>query len=215
VELIAAPATVGNWIDTDYPLSPHVISALVSIGKRGVIRYVPLPGDDSVGDISRTELENICGAGLELLLVQHPRYAGWNPAAHSGDKDAAAALAKAEAVGYPHGCHLYLDLEGINGSAAGTIGFSVDWEHTLIAGLLRAGLYCGFGVPLNSVDLYDLPGFNSYFSDAADRKVATRGTAILQGPPVTIAGVGFDLDSVRRDLLGELPFACKLADAAA
>lgn len=211
MELIAAPATIGNWVDTDFPLSPHAISALVSVGKKGVVRYVPLPGNDSAGDISRTELENLCSAGLEVLLVQHVRFPGWNPALHSGDADAAAVLKKAAEVGYPHGCHVYLDLEGINGSAAGTIAYAIDWEHTLIAGLQRAGLYVGYGVPLYAVDLYDLPGFNTYWSDSADREVATRGTAIVQGPSVTIAGVAFDLDAVRRDKLGELPLVCRAA----
>jgi Domain of unknown function (DUF1906) len=211
MDLIAAPATVGAWVDTDFPLSSHAISALVSVGKVGVVRYVPLPGNDSAGDISRTELENICGAGLELMLVQHPRYAGWDPSQHSGDADAAAALMKAADIGYPHGCHLYLDLEGINSSAFATISYSVDWQHTLIAGLLNAGLYVGYGVPLHPQDLFDLPGFNTYWSDPANRQVATRGTAMLQGPTVTIAGVKFDLDAMRPDLLGQLPFACKLA----
>jgi hypothetical protein len=190
-----------------------LISALVSIGKVGVIRYVPLPGDDSAGDITKTELENICSAGLELMLVQHPRYAGWKPSSHSGDADAAAALARAEEVGYPHGCHLFLDLEGINDSTFATINFAVDWQHTLIAGLLSAGLYVGFSVPLHPVDLYEIPGVNSYWSDPADRQVATRGTAILQGPSVTIAGVKFDVDGVRKDKLGSLPVACRLANA--
>ena len=214
MDLIAAPATVGSWVDTDYPLSSYVVSALVSAGRIGVCRYVPLPGNDSAGDISKTELEIICGAGLELLLVQHPRNPGWNPANCSGDADAASALSKATEVGYPHGAHIFQDLEGINGSAAVTIGFAVDWQHTILAGLKQAGLYVGYGVPLHPLDLYELPGFNSYWSDAGNRQVATRGTAILQGPEVTIGGVKFDLDAVRLDLLGAVPFACKRADSA-
>ena len=182
MDLIAAPATSGPWVDTAYPLSSYVISALVSAGKIGVCRYVPLPDNSSAGDISRAEVAMICGAGLELLLVQHVRLPGWDPAHHDGDTDAAAALAKANEVGYPHGCHLFLDLEGINGSAFATINFAVDWQHTLIAGLFRAGLYVGYGVPLYAEDLYELPGFDCYWSDAANRQVATRGFAIKQGP---------------------------------
>ena len=211
MDLVAAPATPGAWVDTSHPLSGFMISALVSIGKIGVCRYLPLPGNSSAGDISKSEVEAICGAGLELLLVQHVRYPGWDPTKENGDFDAAAALTKAAEVEYPHGCHIYLDLEGINGSTFATINYCVDWQHTVIAGLARAGLYCGYGVPLHPIDLYDLPGFNSYWSDLGDRQVATRGTAILQGPAVTIAGVQFDLDAVRLDKLGELPYACKLA----
>lgn len=211
MDLVAAPATPGAWCDSDFPLSSHTISALVSAGKIGIVRYVPLPRNNSAGDISKIELEAICGAGLELLLVQHPRYAGWDPAKHNGDEDAAAALTKAAEVGYPYDAHLYLDLEGINGSTFATINYSVDWQHTLIAGRSKAGLYVGYGVPLHPQDLYDLPGFDTYWSDASDRQIATRGTALLQGPEITIAGVKFDIDSMRLDKLGQLPYSCRLA----
>jgi hypothetical protein len=214
MDLIAAPATAGAWVDSDFPLSPHTVSALVSAGKVGVVRYVPLPRNSSAGDISKAELEAICGGGLELMLVQHPRYPGWDPAKESGDDDAASALAKAVEVGYPHGAHLYLDLEGIRGSPYATISYAVDWQHTLIAGLLSAGAYIGFGVPLHPTDLYELPGFSSYWTDPANRQVATRGCAMRQGPEVTIGGVKFDLDALSPDLLGGLPFACKLAQPA-
>jgi hypothetical protein len=70
----------------------------------------------------------------------------------------------------------------------------------------RAGLYHGYSVPLGALDIFDLPGFDCYWSDAGNRPVTTRGNAITQGPEVTIAGVKFDLDVVASDLQGGLPF---------
>ena len=50
-------------------------------------------GESFVESFARTSaVEAICGAGLELLLVQHVRYPGWDPAKENGDFDAAAAL---------------------------------------------------------------------------------------------------------------------------
>src|SRR5271167_4491426 len=112
-------------------------------------------------------------------------------------------------AGYPDGAHVFLDLEGIDGTAFSTIKFATDWQREIVFAELKAGLYVGYAVPLHPQDLYDLPGFDCYFSDAADRQVATRGTAILQGKEVVIAGVKFDEDLMRPDLLGGLPFSCK------
>jgi hypothetical protein len=211
MDLVAAAATPGAWVDSDWPLGSHAVSALVSIGKVGVVRYVPLPGNTSVGDITRTELETIVAAGLELLLVQHVRTPPWNPALANGDRDAAAVLDHCAAIGYPHDAHVYLDLEGISGGAGATTGYAIDWQHTIRSGLQAAGLYIGFAVPLHPADLYNLPGFNTYWSDMADRQVAVRGTAMIQGPAVTIAGVEYDIDTCRKDKKGELPIACKMA----
>ena len=74
-------------------------------------------------------------------------------------------------------------------------------------------MYHGYAVPLSASDLYDLPGFDCYWSDAGKRPVATRGNAVVQGAEVTISGVKFDLDTVAADALGGLPFVAGI-DAA-
>jgi Domain of unknown function (DUF1906) len=204
--MISAPARCGLWLDTDMPCSASVCAEVRARGYEGIIRYVPLPGNRGDLDISALERDNIIAADLQCGLVQHVRYGTWIPSQHSGSRDAEAACEAACGAGYPNGCHLFLDFESMGGTADGAIEFAFAWQETVITAGYRAGLYVGFGVPLSPQQLYDLHGFDCYFSDAAGRSVERRGCAIRQGREVKIAGVTFDEDTVQRDLLGGLPF---------
>ena len=215
MNLVAEPATPGRWLDTNWPCQPSVLAAVKAAGYVGLARYVPLPGVQSAGDITAGELQNICAEGLECLLVQHVRYPGWDPAKHDGGADANAAINAAVEAGYPGGGHIFLDLEGISGSAFATTAFAVDWCRLMATADLRAGVYVGYAVPLHPADLYDIPVADCYWSDAGPRQVATRGFAIKQGAEVTIAGVRFDTDTIIPDLLGGLPWVAKSAEPAA
>lgn len=208
--IISAPANPGPWCDTNTVLTVRTLDALRAAGRLGVARYVPLPGNNPAGDISAEELGRVLGEGLQLLLVQHVRAGDththlWDPGVHSGEDDARAACAAAKAAGYPEGAHLYLDLEAVGGTKVATVGFCLEWQRIALAEGYRAGLYVGYSVPLSPVDLYELAGFDSYWSDAGRRQVATRGCAIVQGAEVTIGGVKFDLDTMSADGLGGLP----------
>lgn len=214
--LIAALAREGNWVDTNTILTVRTLDALRAAGKLGVARYVPLPGNNPAGDISAEELERVLGEGLQLALVQHvragdPRTHLWDPGQHSGEDDARTACAAAKAAGYPEGAHVFLDLEAVSGTTVATVGFCLEWSRITLAEGFLAGLYVGYSVPLSPEDLYDLQGFNSYWSDAGRRQVATRGCAIVQGAEVVIGGVKFDVDPVAADKLGGLPYVAQAA----
>lgn len=209
--MIARPATPGAWVDTNWCITPSVAAALKSAGKVGVGRYVPLPGNPSAGDITGTEVGCILDAGLELLLVQHVRRPPWYPDMHRGDEDGRQAAKSATDAGYPVDCHLFLDLEGIGGgvNSDAMARFANDWAGVVQGEGFRPGLYVGYAVPLSPAELYALPLFSSYWSDAGRRHVAVRGCAIQQGAPeATIAGVRFDPDVVIPDGRGELPMVC-------
>lgn len=203
----AVSAKPGLWADTSWMISPHVAATLVQAGYLGVMRYVPLPANDSVADISGTEVGCILDAGLQLLLVQHVRRPPWLPSGHSGDLDGSCAATHAQMVAYPAGCHLYLDLEGAAGSPPDVASFCNDWATAVRRAGYRAGLYVGYSAILSPTELYALPEFNTYWSDAGPRQVAGRGFAIKQGASVTIAGVEFDRDNVTPDGRGELPIS--------
>jgi hypothetical protein len=179
------------------------------VGKVGVARYVPLPGNSSAGDISGVEIGCLLDAGLQVLLVQHVRRPPWIPMQQSGTVDAGAACRAAELSGYPAGCHLFLDFEGAAGSPGAAFAYCCEWgKETRSQGYL-AGLYVGYSALMSPQELYDLPDFTSYWSDAGPRQVAVRGFAIRQHQPeVTIAGVNFDPDTVEPDAKGELPIVC-------
>lgn len=214
-------ATPGEWVDTNTPLSQPVLDALGRRGTKGTWRYAPLPGNNPLYDISRAEQDRILVAKLQLSLVQHVRAGDpvthlWDPAVHDGEQDARAIVAHARTVTHPEGVHLWLDLEAIvlaAGSLIATVKFATDWQHVVISEGFRAGLYHGYSVPLSAEQLYDLPGFDQYGSDAGHRAVGTRGNSFEQGPTIVVAGTKFDVDQLKPDLLGCLPRVAELLAA--
>ena len=200
----SAPAC--QIVDTAAKLTEVVIAQVAGAGYRGIARYVPLPGNSAKADIDAVELRAILDAGLALLLVQHVRRPGWNPGKCSGENDALAGIKAAREAGYLEGAHIFIDLEGVEGSAVATRAFAEEWAATVVQAGYRAGCYVGYGVPLSASQLYDLHSIDSYWSDAGPRTVATRGFAIKQRQPgIRIGGVGFDVDVVQPDRLGDTP----------
>ena len=218
--LSAQLATPGAWVDTDQICSAAVLAAVRAAGKQGVGRYGPLPRNSSAGDLSGPELTRICEGNLQCLLFQHVRrpeqgYTGWRPSQHSGIEDAVAIIDHAKSIDYALGDHICLDFENIDDSPYAATKFAVDWQAAVISAGYRAMLYVGFQVPLHSIDLYNLPGFDSYASDIGDRHVATRGTSYVQRKyDVVIGGVKFDAADMRIDLLGAIPYVATLMAAA-
>lgn len=204
----ARPALQGKWCDTEWRITPHVAATLAQAGYLGVARYVPLPGNSSVGDVSGVEVGCILDAGLQLLLVQHCRKPPVLLKLYDGTIDAGAAAAHAALVGYPAGAHLFLDLEGAAGTSDEVWTYCVAWGESVRSSGFLAGLYVGYSAILSPEQLYDLPPFNSYWSDMGPRVVASRGFAVKQQNAVTVAGVGFDGDTVTADAKGEVPIVC-------
>ncbi len=199
-------ATPCDLVDTSRKLTSDVIGQVAAAGYACIVRYLPLPGVGADGDIDSAELRAILDGGLAAMLVQHVRFPGWDPQTCSGKGDALAAIERAAAAGYACGGHIYLDLEGIRGTASATKRFAEEWAAAVVDAGYCAGCYVGYAVPLNAVQLYNLHDFHSYWSDAGTRHVATRGFAIKQKQPeVTIGGVAFDADTLRADLLGDTP----------
>jgi glycoside hydrolase-like protein len=211
--MIVRRATPGPWLDTASPLSAKVCAAIKLAGYVGVIRYLPLPNNNSVYDLHFAETNDILKVGLELGACQHvrgqpPKSPLWRPAEYDGANDArfAANYARAEA-GLPGAMHLCQDLEAVDGTSGDAMQYSTDWGKAMQACGFPAELYVGYAVPLSGAQLYGLP-HTSYGSDAGNRPVAVRGTAWLQGGTVVIEGVTFDKGVIRLDELGETPWIC-------
>lgn len=205
----SAVATPGAWVDTTWKITANVAQALRHAGYVGVYRYVPLPRDASLGDISLSEAQTITDAGLQLGLVQHCRRPPVMLALHSGLQDATAATAAARAAGYPEGAHLFLDLEGVVGNESQVALYCDAWSAQVTGDGYGCGLYVGYSAVLGPDELYQLPRFDRYWSDAGPRVVATRGFCLRQhSPEVTVAGVSFDRDTMAPDDLGDLPKVC-------
>ena len=212
--MIAAPARPGKWLDTSVICSTDVLTAAAAQGYGGIVRYVPLPRNSGAWDITELELDRIVAADLQCALVQHVRKGHWNPSLCSGSEDADAAVDWAIHAGYPAGCHIFCDAEDMAGIDLSAIHYLNEWSAEVIQGGFLAGLYVGFSVPLTPEQLWELPGFNQYWSDAGKRHVATRGCSMVQGGEVQVQGTTFDIDYVAPDLLGGLPMVATSDEAA-
>lgn len=203
-----SPMPTGTILDTSAVVSQATAVAVANAGYQGIARYVPLPNNSAESDISPNEMNAILDCGLGLLLVQHAFAPGWDPGQLEGGYVAQAAIDAATKTGYLKGAHLFLDLEGpsAKADASETIVYAQAWSNAVVAAGYRAGCYVGWGLPLSPQELYYLSGFDSYWSDADSRRVATRGFAIKQGSRIVeVAGVEFDTDAVNKDELGETP----------
>lgn len=207
MSIVSVRARAGRWCDTSAVVRRPVAAALRAAGILGVVRYAPLPGLDAAHDIDGLELELLCEAGLQVALVQHVRFPGWRPADHAGGADALAASRHCARIGYPLGAVVYLDLEGISGTADETARFANDWCDAARQAGQQPGIYCGYQDPLGPQELYTLHQASTYWVDAGPRTVAVRGHALRQHYPMQIiGGVTFDLDDMAPDLLDDLPW---------
>jgi hypothetical protein len=209
--MTAVRARVGPWLDASTPLSAGVCADIAS-SYLGVIRTLPLPGNSTASDLTAPELDRILAAGLQCAAYQHvrgePPTMLWQPRSHDGAADAECAAHAAHAAGLPPGCHLWQDLEAVDGTASDTLAYSRAWGVAAIGAGYLAGLYVGYAVPCSASELYTLP-HTSYWSDAGARQVATRGFSVRQRQPeVVISGVHFDRDDVSLDLIGDTPIVC-------
>jgi Domain of unknown function (DUF1906) len=205
---VARQATPGKWFDASVKLTLEQAQRFKAAGFVGVGRYGPLPGNSTAQDLDAEELESLVfDAGLEVLLFQHPRSVNVL-SRHSGGADAMWVCQYASSIEYPPAAHVFLDLEGVIGTTAPQVWqYCSDWSRAALQLHFSAGLYVGFSAILGPQDLYALPGFDSYASDAARRRVNVRGVCYQQGAQIAAAGglPGYDPATVEVDALGGLP----------
>ena len=213
--LVVVPAPVGKFVDASVKLTPTLLDALANRGYLGIVRYVPLPGVDPRADIDAEELEMILAHPARFCAgwVQHPRFPGWRPREHDPEADAQCAVRFARAAGFPSGVHGGNDAEGMSAdtTAAEAHLYNCRFAHVVVEEGYRGRLYDGYSEPETPEELYEIPDVTSYWSDAANRRVAKRGCAMVQGPQFELLGVAFDPDEVRPDLLGETPMVVRAA----
>jgi hypothetical protein len=201
-------AKPGVGFDCDVKLSKDNAVDLFQAGFQFAERYIPLPGVDAKDDIDAEEAAIILEAGLDLRLVQHVRYPNWVPSSILGRADAVGAVAMCKQVGYSTPAHVWCDVEGVGGSSKELLDYLNAWSASVCSAGYKAGLYVGFGVPLTSTQLYELPGFDQYHCGAnVHLGVATRGYSIMQlEPTLAVGGVKLDVDVTCGDSLGDFPY---------
>ena len=211
---MAATAHDCYGVDTDARLTAQSARQLRAATYKGhpiefVVRYVSI-GGESGADLTAAEVAAILDAGLALLVVQHVRIPGWLPSTAMGSSDGSHAATNAAAIGYPKGCHLVVDLEGVlvGTPADVVIGYVNAWALAVRAAGYRAMLYVGYDTMLTPGQLYELPYVEAYWSDFGERQVAVRGFCMKQlSGTVALPGVPFpvDPDKIMADNKGDYP----------
>jgi len=207
--LVPATAPDGaNVIDTDTKLTDAMLDAICAATWEdrhvaAIGRYVGLQ-QNGAGDIDHDELERIVGHGLGCWLIQHVRYPGWAPTQQLGVADGQAARRNAELVGYPHGCNLVLDLEGVRpGTPDEQVADYCDAWANAVIDAFGSTLYVGYAAVLGPSQLYARPNFHSYARDIGPRSVTNRGFQWVQtAEDIVLEGVKVDLGRVMQDALG-------------
>lgn len=204
-----APACLA--CDTDTKLtasSATALAAAVYVGESiaGVCRYVSI-SQPREGDIDTDEANAITAAGLGLWLIQHPLNPGWAPSGQLGDIHGTWAARNATQAGYPEGCHLGIDLEGVKATTPkqDVIDYIAERVQQATAVGYPSVLYCGFESVLSAIEESELPTVHLYWSDFAfGRTLPGRGFVVRQfAPNITLAGVQVDMDRiVEKDNLG-------------
>jgi hypothetical protein len=180
-----------------------------------VWRYVRR-GPHHTYDIARDEIATIHAAGLGLGLVQHVADPGWYPSINLGTSYGSIAAAEASIAGYPPGCSLACDLEGVahDASSKATIEHLNAWHYEVSSAGYLPPLYVGDSCRLTADQLYRNLRFKAYWTAYnlnRDQYPAVRGPCMTQHVAFAadlIPGLdnsNMDIDILQADRLGGLP----------
>ncbi len=129
------------------------------------------------------------------------------PVTYALDFNAAAHVAKLQALGIPKGVTVFLDIEGQNLDPTVLINKINAWAFSIRQAGYDPGMYVGAGCPLNDAQLYalDVDRYWHSVSRVPDPKV--RGCCVRQIRPndVKPTGLDIDVDIVEPDYEGGLP----------
>jgi hypothetical protein len=208
MNIVASRSLAGLAFDVSVKTTPTLRAALKQRGGICIPRYVPLPGNNPVEDIDQEELEGILSDGFGSWFVQHPRFPGWKPRECDPEADALWAVKYAKLAGYAPLTHGFVDSEGMSADTteADSFVYNSKFTHVLVEEGYSGGVYDGYSDMMTPVEIYEIADATAYWSDLADRKVAVRGTSVVQHAEIVVAGVRVDPDTIRPDLKNLTPF---------
>jgi len=235
MELIAYQPPPGTWKGLDTAgddnspgnvITPEIAAQLHSEGFRWVARYTrpdgtvldnPKPGGDYQGcySLSIAEMRWVLDAGLGLVPVQFGVFGDVN---YMHDRGRSAAGC-ARLYGWPK-VHHFADVEG-NGPASVSSRECANrieaWAAANNTGGGITGLYRTGQVPLSAAQTYSLAGVTCYWAAAGPQppNPAPRGDCIQQRLPSHAAGMACDVDYMRQDNMGQMPFIVATPEIAA
>ena len=199
-----APAGVTGF-DANTPISATVAKEFIAAGHRFCIRYV---GRTHMADTDLTagEAQEILGAGLALMPVQHVEAGEWMPSGALGATYGGNAASFVAAIGFPPGVNVWLDLESVStaASAADVTAYCNAWFDAVAAAGFTPGIYVGWQPMLTNEQLYNSLKFKHYWGAYnVDAVIPVRGWQLKQSPATRqIAGVDHDVNVTHVDGLG-------------
>jgi hypothetical protein len=199
----AAPGVLG--FDTDGIVTPESAALLVADGYHFCIRYVSRVVAQGASDLAASEALDVLGAGLALMVVQHPRAAGWTPSKALGSQDGAAAAQHAVEIGFPPGVNVWCDLEGVNLATPSeiVIDYCNSWFEAVAASAFVPGIYVGADAILGSDDLHARLKFSHYWKSLSDvPDIAVRGYQMIQSDEHDAHGLRIDNNVTQTDREG-------------
>jgi len=200
-------APVGaHGFDTDTKLASATARKLRLAGFEFCIRYVSRAATQPASDLTTSEANAILSAGLALMAVQHVARSGWLPTAALGTTNGTNAAKNAVSVGFPTGVNLWLDLEGVSGTAGAqqVIEYCNAWFTEVDNAGFVSGLYVGPQAVLNGHDLFFRLKTKHYWkSGSRVPNVENRGYQMIQSLPHDVAGVNIDSDVTKNDNFGD------------
>lgn len=207
--LEAVQATEGALVVDSLPYSmggtPKIAQALAAEGVSALIGYLGAMNADRVGYLVE--------AGIQLGAVTF----GTNVEHFDG----ATAVRQAQALGYPEGATIFLDVEGLaifHTDPARLIDAINVWGGTVASNGYRDALYIGVPQPLDSAELYALHESLYWHGQGQVRDRQNRfadpacGWCMRQKwPSLLRGGIKVDDNTIAPDNLGRLPYFAQLA----
>jgi hypothetical protein len=181
-------------IDCVTVLNAATSAALMKDGADFCFRYL--------GSVTPVELAAILDSGLAFM-----------PVTFADQFDPVQAVQQLRALGIPPGTTVWLDCEGLAGTAAAVLIPQINgWADAVVAAGWEPGLYCGSGSILTSAELYALRVVRYWhgMSRVLDRNGQLAepmcGWCCYQlYPTQTSAGVQVDFDFIQQDTSSRLP----------
>jgi Domain of unknown function (DUF1906) len=206
----AATVSRGWMFDTDSKFTATSAKSLLAAPspaspKLGIIRYVSL-GAPSPSDITLAERDIVFDAGWEFLgLVQHVPFPHWSASPELGSQHGNAAVVHAQSIGYPTGCHIAVDMEGLGNAGAPVLQYMIGWCSAALVAGYKPLPYDGYedGMPDETKNMLVAMGLvdpHTWWSDYGPRQLPwAMPFALKQHTQATIGGVLVDADQVLQD----------------
>ena len=215
--VLKAPAGAKGF-DANTPISAGVAKQFIAAGYRFCVRYV---GRTHMGaqDLTAAEAQELLGAGLALMAVQHVEAGEWAASGALGAEYGQNAASFASAIGFPAGVNVWLDLESVSTASApaDVIAYCNNWHDAVAAAGFAPGVYVGWQPMLSNEALLDDLKFNHYWGAYnVDAVIPRRGWQMKQSPAhQQVAGIEHDDNLTHVDGLGgQVVWLAPSADAA-